>query len=361
MSRSSTPRVAGIADPPSGLSGDSMRFDGSPGDETLEDGRLAHEGVSHASDRRRDELGGTALESGSNAALVVREVVDTEDLHECEAIQVEAWGYGDLETVPASQLRAVQQAAGMVLGAYRGDLMVGFAYGFLARDLERMQRADEGDNDPRAVGLHSHLVAVRPGLQGTGVGRSLKWGQRQWCLERGLEWMHWTFDPLQVKNARLNLHHLGGSSRTYLVDFYGVISGPLSGDQATDRLLLEWDLRSPAVVERATRFVSGQPPEDVPRPPGHHLLALAPDGSPDVRDLPTSTPPDVLMVDAPHDITRLFHEEPDRAASWRLAVRDAMVAALGRGYRVTSFAQGAYVLERTATTPKASRNRKPNL
>lgn len=336
--------MTGVADPAGGFGGARMQFEGS----------LEPAGRSNATDERGGDHGGAVVTSGADAALIVREVVDNAGLHECEVIQAETWGYGALETVPASQFRAVQQAAGMVLGAYRGDRMVGFAFGFLARDLDRMRRSDEGDIDSRAVGLHSHMVAVRPELQGTGVGRRLKWAQRLWCLERGLEWMHWTFDPLQAKNARLNLHHLGGSSRTYLVDFYGVIGGALSGDQATDRLLLEWDLRSPAVIERAQKFVTGQLPAEDTRPPGYHLLVLTADGSPDVRVVPVSAAPEILAVRAPDDITRLLHEEPGRAASWRFAIRDALVAALEHGYRVTSFAQGAYVLEREATEPRTT-------
>src|SRR5208282_2978981 len=57
----------------------------------------------------------------------------------------------------------------------------------------------------------------------------------------------WTFDPLQIKNAFLNIHRLGAIASAYLVDFYGVSSSRLQGGLPTDRLLAEWELDSPRV------------------------------------------------------------------------------------------------------------------
>lgn len=299
--------------------------------------------------------------------IVIEEITDTTGLRACEAIQAEAWGYGALETVPASQFKAVQAAAGMVLGAYRGDQVLGFAYGFLARDTDRIRRADPGDPDPGALGLHSHMVAVRPGWQGKGIGRLLKWAQRDWCLERGLNWMHWTFDPIQAKNARLNMHHLGGWCRRYFVDFYGVIGGDLSGEQATDRLLVEWDLLDPGVAARARAFKEGASVRDgvpsgrdVAPPSGSApLLGTTEDGSPRPGRLPQGVAALAekgravrLTVDVPRDATRLLRERPAQADAWRLAVRDAMLGALEQGYVVRGFETGTYLLEPPAADTK---------
>ena len=59
--------------------------------------------------------------------------------------------------------------------------------------------------------------------------------------------MEWTFDPLEIKNAFLNIHRLGAIAREYRVDFYGVSSSRLQGGLPTDRLLAEWELDSPRV------------------------------------------------------------------------------------------------------------------
>ncbi len=67
--------------------------------------------------------------------------------------------------------------------------------------------------------------------------------------------MEWTFDPLEIKNAFLNIHRLGAISREYRVDFYGVSSSRLQGGLPTDRLLAEWELDSPRV-----EAILAQPP-----------------------------------------------------------------------------------------------------
>jgi predicted GNAT superfamily acetyltransferase len=60
--------------------------------------------------------------------------------------------------------------------------------------------------------------------------------------------MEWTFDPLEIKNAFLNIHKLGAIVCGYRVNFYGVSSSRLQGGLPTDRLLAEWELDSPRVL-----------------------------------------------------------------------------------------------------------------
>jgi predicted GNAT superfamily acetyltransferase len=67
--------------------------------------------------------------------------------------------------------------------------------------------------------------------------------------------MEWTFDPLEIKNAYLNLHKLGAVVRRYEIDFYGVSSSRLQGGLPTDRLLAEWEMDSP----RVEAALSGRP------------------------------------------------------------------------------------------------------
>jgi len=95
--------------------------------------------------------------------------------------------------------------------------------------------------------LHSHMLAVLPSHRNRGLGTQLKWEQRREALSRGIRHMEWTFDPLEIKNAFLNIHRLGAICREYRVNFYGVSSSRLQGGLPTDRLLAEWELDSPQV------------------------------------------------------------------------------------------------------------------
>ena len=97
--------------------------------------------------------------------------------------------------------------------------------------------------------LHSHMLAVRDDYRNRGVGAQLKLEQRREALSRGIRRMEWTFDPLEIKNAFLNIHKLGAIVRSYYVNFYGVSSSRLQGGLPTDRLVAEWYLDSARVTE----------------------------------------------------------------------------------------------------------------
>jgi len=69
--------------------------------------------------------------------------------------------------------------------------------------------------------LHSQMLAfVRRTAMGT--GRRMKLYQRDDALARGIELMEWTFDPLEIKNAYLNIEKLGAIARRYNVNQYGL-------------------------------------------------------------------------------------------------------------------------------------------
>jgi predicted GNAT superfamily acetyltransferase len=91
------------------------------------------------------------------------------------------------------------------------------------------------------------MLAVRKQHQNAGLGRRIKLFQREDALARGFELIEWTFDPLEIKNAYLNIERLGAIARRYTVNQYGITSSPLQGGLPTDRLVAEWWLNSKRV------------------------------------------------------------------------------------------------------------------
>jgi predicted GNAT superfamily acetyltransferase len=132
---------------------------------------------------------------------------------------------------------------GQVLGAYDGNMLAGYAMSL------------PGVRNGHAY-LHSHHLAVLPPWRNLGVGRKLKLAQREDALQRGFELMEWTFDPLEIKNAHLNIAKLGAIVRRYRRNFYGPSSSPLHGGLPTDRIYAEWWLKS----DRVTRVLAGETP-----------------------------------------------------------------------------------------------------
>ena len=156
------------------------------------------------------------------------------DFEQCVEIQLAVWGYSDSDLIPKRVFIVAERIGGQVLGAYDGKALVGFAMAF------------PGYRDGKPY-LHSHMLAVLPEYRNAGLGRRLKLAQRDDALARGFELMEWTFDPLEIKNAHLNIARLGVICRRYARDFYGASSSPLQGGLPTDRLVVEWWLRSERV------------------------------------------------------------------------------------------------------------------
>jgi predicted GNAT superfamily acetyltransferase len=181
--------------------------------------------------------------------IQIRMCAGFDEMEACVQLQIETWGYDESDVIPRKAFLLAQKIGGQVIGAFDGELagstnstpaktLVGFAM-----SLPGIKENPEG---PRPY-LHSHMLAVRPSHRNRGLGAQLKWEQRREALSRGIRHMEWTFDPLKIKNAFLNIHRLGAISRAYLVDFYGVSSSRLQGGLPTDRLLAEWELDSPRV------------------------------------------------------------------------------------------------------------------
>jgi predicted GNAT superfamily acetyltransferase len=172
-----------------------------------------------------------------SAPLVIRNCYALAEFYACVALQREIWGEEPLEVEPATMFVVAAYTGGQVIGAFDGDQLVGFVL------------AVAGVRDGRAY-LHSHMAGVREGYRNRGLGRKLKLFQREEALGRGIALIEWTFDPLEVRNAHLNLNRLGAICRRYLPNFYGVTTSPLHRGLRTDRLLAEWYLESPSVVAR---------------------------------------------------------------------------------------------------------------
>ncbi len=161
-----------------------------------------------------------------------------DELNACVELQSEVWGFSDLDLVPLRLFVVSEKIGGQVIGAFEGRKkeMVGFSLSI------------PGSRGGHPY-LHSHMLAVRESHRNAGLGRLIKLFQREDALARGFELIEWTFDPLEIKNAHLNLERLGAISRRYNINQYGISSSHLQGGLPTDRLVAEWWLRSRRVEQ----------------------------------------------------------------------------------------------------------------
>src|SRR5262245_60143465 len=137
------------------------------------------------------------------AAVTIREIDDVAQMRAVEDLQKEVWGIPDLDVVPLTHLVAAREAGGVLIGAFDGEDLVGFVYGFPS--FEHGQLAH-----------HSHMLAVKTAYRNVDLGRRLKLAQRDHVMAQGIGLMTWTFDPLQSLNAYFNFSKLGVVADRYL-------------------------------------------------------------------------------------------------------------------------------------------------
>lgn len=274
----------------------------------------------------------------------VRELADLDELEQCVELQKKTWGTRFDDIASAALMLVSQKIGGIAAGAFdEGGSMLGILFGLTG--------VREG------VPVHwSHMLAVEPSRRGRGIGRLLKLYQRQRVLDLGADTVYWTFDPLESRNASLNLNRLKVQVYTYVVDMYGSgETSPLHRGIGTDRLIVRWDLRSDRVAA-AIR-------DDLARMVWHDGEAEAeiPFGSQtgtetaEVRvseGRPTFRAAGPALVEIPANIQRLKASDADLAKDWRTYVRASFTRYLDHGYTVRSFvrdprtARCFYILEK---------------
>ncbi len=177
-------------------------------------------------DSAAGSTGGTAAQA--LAGIEFRDLRTAGELAALPPFEQRIWG-GAGELVSVNMLVATISEGGVAIGAFdtahSGEL-VGVVYGFPTREPDV---------------LHSHYMAVDKAWRQRGLGVELKQRQRLWCLERGITAMRWTYDPLQLANAHLNLRALGTTGVTYHVDHYGTLGG-INGELPSDRVTVRWEL-----------------------------------------------------------------------------------------------------------------------
>jgi predicted GNAT superfamily acetyltransferase len=226
----------------------------------------------------------------------IRTVESPDDMAAIVTVLQQVWGT-TTPIVNVELLRAFAHSGGYVAGVYDGDRPLGGSFGFLARH----------HGEPA---LHSHVTGILPGVQHSGLGRSVKLHQRDWAAARGIAWITWTYDPIVRRNAWFNIGVLGAHVSEYVVNFYGAMSDSINAHDESDRLVVAWPTDP-----------------DVSRP--------TPAGA--------ST---TVHVDTPDDIVGLRRTDPAAALEWRRRVRTELGGRIEAGAMVTGFTRaGQYVLE----------------
>ncbi|GII03903.1 GNAT family N-acetyltransferase [Planobispora takensis] len=254
--------------------------------------------------------------------VVVRELHSLQEFGEVFRLFERIWR-PDPGNPPATVelMRALSHAGNYVAGAYEDGRLAGASVGFLAA--------------PAGRALHSHVTGASAGR---GIGFALKLHQRSWALERGLDRVTWTYDPLVRRNAHFNLVKLGALPEEYLPSFYGAMGDAINAGDESDRVLAVWRLAEPHVAAAARREPY------LPDVPAEAVTGL---GERDGRPVAGRTDARVVLVAVPDDVEDLRRRDPEAAKAWRHAVREVLGGLMEEGAKVTGFHhKSCYVVER---------------
>jgi predicted GNAT superfamily acetyltransferase len=284
----------------------------------------------------------------------IRPFVTAEEYRACVGLQEETWGVGFSERVSPAILKVSQILGGVASGAYdAAGRLVGFVFGMTGvRDGEVVHWSD--------------MLAVRPEARDSGLGRRLKEYQREEVMARGVRKMFWTFDPLQSRNAHLNIAKLGAVVREYRENMYGDTDSPLHRGIGTDRCVALWLLGSERVRARLAHdgpaadrtdvtvrlregrvgrgpFGAGKTAsggalllQDTPIALGAETGGVHPRPSAPVLSL---TAP-AVAVSVPAEIGALMKDDLSLAVAWREATRAVFLHYLSAGWEVREFVRG---------------------
>jgi predicted GNAT superfamily acetyltransferase len=253
-----------------------------------------------------------AEEAAMAAGVELRPLSGLEDADRILRVMVATWGEHQL--VPREMMLALADSGNEPYGAFLEGDLAGYVLGWMGLDLDGPH-------------VHSHMLAVLPGLRSRGVGYALKLAQRARALDAGYHVVRWTFDPLQARNAHFNLNKLGVLCDRFRRDFYGEMTDALNQGDRSDRLVVRWDLDH--IGPYAT-------------PSGPDVAALRASGSvklskPERGEEPRAAAGGTVRVSIPADYSRLKEREPGLATEWREAVGEILEECFGFGMIVAGF------------------------
>lgn len=279
----------------------------------------------------------------------LRILTSHEDFEAVEALQRMVWPGSEVDIVPAHMLVAAAKNGGLVIGAFASRAqkstkeLIGFVFGFPGLD-----STPEGPRPKH----YSHMLGVDLQFRDRGLGFALKRAQWQMVRHQGLDRITWTYDPLQSRNAHLNIAKLGAVCITYEREVYGEMRDGLNAGVPSDRFVIDWWVNTKRVQRRLSNkarrrldlahfFAAGaeiinptRPGEDGwPRPaPG------APNADRGEQDGEGQNRGEaLLLVEIPADFQGIKQARPDLALEWRLHTRALFEELFSQGYLVTDF------------------------
>jgi predicted GNAT superfamily acetyltransferase len=238
------------------------------------------------------------------------------DMNLIQKLENDIWNMAPL---PVHQTITAAQNGGLLLGAFYKNELVGFSYGF------------SGFNKGKSY-LCSHMLGIHPDHQDKGLGALLKQKQKEMASEMGYDLITWTFDPLESRNAYLNLSKLNAVCSTYVENCYGEMDDSLNQGLPTDRLKVEWWINSSHVEEPLQIGAATiQDPFE---------WGVSEDDFPVLLNTEREDALGPVLVPIPANFQAIKSQNYDLAMDWRYKTREILQSLFEKGYAMAGFIKG---------------------
>lgn len=240
--------------------------------------------------------------------IALRELTTIKDLEQLEKIERNVW---DMPPLPIHQTLTAVKNGGIIIGAFDKKEIIGFSYGFA------------GFKDGQTY-LCSHMLGIEEKYRSQKIGERLKRKQQEIAIRKGYSEIHWTYDPLETRNAYLNLTKLKGICSVYMENAYGEMKDGLNKGLPSDRFEVHWHISSGHVREAETvNYKNPVPLNEVNINNG----------------LPSCTvfheeqlTEDIYGFEVPKDFQHIKSENQEIAMEWRMLTRKIFQDLFRAGY-----------------------------
>jgi predicted GNAT superfamily acetyltransferase len=265
------------------------------------------------------------------SAPVIKVLESPEDMTAVEALQRVVWPGSETDVVPAHMLITAVHNGGLLVGAFAGEKLVGFVFGFPGIEFT--------PDGPRPKHC-SHMMGILPAQRDAGIGFALKRAQWQMVRHQGLDHITWTYDPLLSRNAYLNIAKLGAVCNTYRRSEYGDMRDGLNAGLPSDRFMVDWWINTRRVDRRLSK--RARRPlrlDDFSKAELHPLyeLQLRTDQLPRPPEHFAPLNGNLTLAEIPSNFSTLKDTDFALARDWRFFSREVFETAFAAGYIVTDF------------------------
>jgi predicted GNAT superfamily acetyltransferase len=254
--------------------------------------------------------------------MQIRKLATPKEYLEAEEVQRTVWHFPDREIVALNELVVLQKNGGHVFGAFDRGKMIAFCFGSPAYV------------DGKAY-HYSRMLGVMPGYQDSGIGYTMKLKQREYVLEQGLDLVTWTFDPLQSRNAYLNIEKLGCVIGEYIVNLYPESNSQFNAGMESDRFTPEWWIASQRVKDR---IAGRRETYDLDAYAPALRTRVTPKGWREPLEVRTKLREKRVSIEIPDDLDALKKDDLRLAQRWREETRTTFLAYFKKDYVVHGFA-----------------------